>query len=94
MHTEEENLNVKLVVFQHYLKEAIFVFYIPVTQNGRTLKQTNHLQFLVRVECVHQHNEVAIKLGIISLSLLSPSCLLNLQERVIVGFPNFAWAPR
>ena len=41
---------------------------------------------LVRAECVRQRNEVAIKLGIISLSLSPPSCLLNLQERVIVGF--------
>jgi hypothetical protein len=48
---------------------------------------------LVRAECVCQRNEVAIKLGIISLSLLSLSRhLLNLQERVVVGFPNFAWA--
>ena len=52
------------------------------------------MEILVRAECVRQRNEVAIKLGIISLSLLSPSCLLNLQERVIVGYPNFAWAPK
>ena len=40
---------------------------------------------LVRAECVRQRNEVAIKLGIIFLPL-SSRCLLNLQERVIVGF--------
>ena len=55
-------------------------------------------QQLVRAECVRQRNEVAIKLGIIfSSSLLSPLSsrhLLNLQERVVVGFPNFAWAPK
>jgi hypothetical protein len=52
---------------------------------------------LVRAECVRQRNEVAIKLGIISpLSSLSPLSrhLLNLQERVVVEFPNFAWAPK
>jgi hypothetical protein len=53
-----------------------------------------YLYKLVRAECVRQRNEVAIKLGIISLSLLSLSRhLLNLQERVVVGFPNFAWTP-
>ena len=43
----------------------------------------------VRAECVRQRNEVAIKLGIIS---PPPPLrrLLNLQERLIVGFPNFA----
>ena len=43
---------------------------------------------LVRAECVRQRNEVAIKLGIISLCSLSPLSrrLLNLQERLIVGF--------
>ena len=53
-------------------------------------------KFLVRAECVHQRNEVAIKLGIISLSSSASSSrhLLNLQERVVVGFPNFAWAPK
>ena len=32
----------------------------------------------------------------LSLSPLSSSSrhLLNLQERVVVGFPNFAWAPK
>ena len=40
--------------------------------------------FLVRAECMRQRNEVAIKLGIISLS--SSRRLLNLQERLIVGF--------
>ena len=39
--------------------------------------------FLVRAECMRQRNEVAIKLGIIS---LSSRRLLNLQERLIVGF--------
>ena len=50
---------------------------------------------LVRAKCMRQRNEVAIKLGIIFLSLsLSSHHLLNLQERVDVGFPNFAWAPK
>ena len=40
-------------------------------------------EILVRAECVRQGNEVAIKLGIIS---LSSRRLLNLQERLIVGF--------
>jgi hypothetical protein len=48
---------------------------------------------LVRAECVRQRNEVAIKLGIIFSSPLSRH-LLNLQEKVVVGFPNFAWAPK
>ena len=55
------------------------------------------IKILVRAECVRQRNEVAIKLGIIfsSSSLLSLSRhLLNLQEKVGVGFPNFAWAPK
>ena len=52
-------------------------------------------QFLVRAECVRQRNEVAIKLGIIfPPPPLSSRHLLNLQERVTVGFPNFAWAPK
>ena len=38
---------------------------------------------------------VAIKVGIISLSLSLSSVLSAfLQERVIVGFRNFAWAPK
>jgi hypothetical protein len=40
---------------------------------------------------------VAIKLGIIFLFILlslSSRHLLNLQERVVIGFPNFAWAPK
>ena len=48
---------------------------------------------LVRAECVRQRNEVAIKLGIIFPPPLNRH-LLNLQERVVVGFPNFAWAPK
>ena len=61
---------------------------------------SGYLEQFVRAECVRQRNEVAIKLGIMEynpnepLSLLSPSCLLKLQERVIVGFSNFAWAPK
>ena len=53
-------------------------------------------QLLVRAECVRQRNEVAIKLGIIfpPPPPLSSCHLLNLQERVVVGFPNFAWAPK
>ena len=47
---------------------------------------------LVRAECVRQRNKVAIKLGIIF--LLSSRRLLNLQDSVFVGFPNFAWAPK
>ena len=42
--------------------------------------------FLVRAECMRQRNEVAIKLGIISLLLSLSYHLLNLQERVIIGF--------
>ena len=53
-----------------------------INNRNKHIKQTK----LVRAECVRQRNKVAIKLGIISLSLLSPSCLLYLQERVIVGF--------
>jgi hypothetical protein len=51
------------------------------------------LVILVRAEWVRQRNEVNIKLGIIfSLSPLSSSHhLLNLKERVVVGFPNLAW---
>ena len=52
------------------------------------------MMFLVRAECVRQRNEVAIKLGIIFLSLSLSRHLLNLQERVVIGFPNFAWAPK
>ena len=53
-----------------------------------------HQRKLVRAECVRQRNEVAIKLDII-FSLLSLSRhLLNLQEIVVIGFPNFAWAPK
>jgi hypothetical protein len=47
---------------------------------------------LVRAECVRQRNEVAIKLGIIFPPPLSSRHLLNLQEGVVVGFQNFAWA--
>jgi hypothetical protein len=56
---------------------------------------TQEFAMLVRAERVRQRNEVAIKLGIISplSSLLSLSRhLLNLQERVVIGFPNFAWS--
>ena len=45
--------------------------------------------FLVRAECVRQRNEVAIKLCIISLSLLSPPLsrrLLKTIEGGVVGF--------
>jgi hypothetical protein len=50
---------------------------------------------LVLAECMRQRNEVAIKLGIIYLSLsLSSRHVLNLQERVVIGFQNFAWAPK
>jgi hypothetical protein len=58
--------------------------------------EDNWYLMLVRAECVRQRNEVAIKLGIIFPLLLPPLSrhLLNLQERVVVGFPNFAWAPK
>ena len=52
------------------------------------------LKILVRAECVRQRNEVAIKLGIIFPPPLSSRHLLNIQERVVVGFQNFAWAPK
>jgi hypothetical protein len=62
--------------------------------SSRPIQATLGLK-LVLAECVRQRNEGAIKLGIISpppLSLSLSHHLLNLQERVVVGFPNFAWA--
>ena len=42
-------------------------------------------KYLIGPECMRQRNEVAIILGIISLSLSSSRHLLNLKERFIVG---------
>ena len=40
-------------------------------------------------------DRVAIKLGVIfSLSFFLSRHLLNLQEGVILGYPNFTWAPK
>ena len=69
----------------------------PQSQNNR-INSPNLAPFfiLVRAKHMHQHNEVAIILGIIFsffFILLSSSFLLNLQERVIIGLQKFAWAP-
>ena len=44
------------------------------------------LHILVRAECVRQRNEVAIKLGIISLSLFLSRRLLKTIEGGVIGF--------
>jgi hypothetical protein len=70
----------------------------PIDMSGNLPAHVSAESLLVRAECVRQHNKVAIKLGIIfsssSLLLSLSRHLLNLQERVVVGFPNFACAPK
>ena len=50
------------------------------TKLNKNLYTTKKL--LVRAECVHQRNEVAIKLGIIFLSLLFPTVYSNWHKGV------------
>ena len=63
-----------------YIKEGLYQFLAPV-------HAPIWLKILVRAECVRQRNEVAIKLGIIFLSLsLSSRRLLKTIEGGVVGF--------
>ena len=78
------------------LKENFKLFISGPSRCGKTFFVADllqNIQTLVRAECVRQRNEVAIKLGIISLSslLLSPPLsssrrLLKTIEGGVVGF--------
>jgi hypothetical protein len=75
------------------------IFLFAITQARKNCETTGakscyFLAILVRAECVRQRNEMAIKLGIIFPPSPLSRHLLNLQERVVIAFPNFAWAPK
>ena len=100
-----EFLNIVARLLQQLTSTTAQLFETKLTKAVKQIDETmkkcsasSEYNTLVRAECLSQCNEVAIKLGIIfsssSLLLSLSRHLLNLQERVVVGFPNFAWAPK